>query len=241
MSIHDGHRNRLKKRYLASGAAGMNEHEALELILTYAIPRRDVNPLAHRLIARYGSLRAVLTERVGALVRNEGVSTHTAVLLKLMGDAMEQKLCTAERISTRSIKNVGDAARVCGELLCRGSREGFCVVLLDSKGMAVDSYAEGGESGAVGFDVRKLVGRALDSNAESAVIGHTHVISDKTCSETDMRLTRRAAAVLGEINVKLAEHVIVDSTGCYAILHDAFISAEGDGERAEACEESLAG
>lgn len=84
MEEHSGHRQRLRESFLALGAKAMPEHQLLELLLTYAIPRRDVNPLAHRLIERYGSLAAVLKADVAEL-KNAGLGEYAATLIALAG------------------------------------------------------------------------------------------------------------------------------------------------------------
>ena len=82
MGLHDGHRQRSKRRYLALGADGMEDHQLLELLLFYAIPRQDTNPIAHRLMDRYGSLTAVLSAPAEDLKKVEGIGESAAVLLK---------------------------------------------------------------------------------------------------------------------------------------------------------------
>ena len=82
MEEHSGHRQRLRESFLALGAKAMPEHQLLELLLTYAIPRRDVNPLAHRLIERYGSLAAVLKADVAEL-KNAGLGEYAVTLIAL--------------------------------------------------------------------------------------------------------------------------------------------------------------
>ena len=84
MGIHDGHRENMRERFLKSGLEGFADHEALELLLYYAIPRRDTNPIAHALMERYGSLSAVLTAPVEDLQKAEGIGEHAAVLLRLV-------------------------------------------------------------------------------------------------------------------------------------------------------------
>ena len=84
MSIHDGHRQRVKKEFLTTGGQGWPEHRLLELLLFYAIPQGDVNGLAHALIQRFGSLSGVLDASAEELKKTPGVGDHTAALLKLM-------------------------------------------------------------------------------------------------------------------------------------------------------------
>ena len=82
--IHTGHRQRLRERFRAQGLSGFAEHEVLELLLTYAIPQKDVNPLAHALLERFGSLAAVLEADAGELMRVPGVGENAATLIALM-------------------------------------------------------------------------------------------------------------------------------------------------------------
>ena len=84
MSIHVDHRKRVKERFLTEGLDGFDEVHALELLLFYAIPQGDVNPLAHRLLNHFGNLRQVLEAPTGQLMAVDGVKTHTAVLLGLV-------------------------------------------------------------------------------------------------------------------------------------------------------------
>ena len=84
MGIHDGHREKMRKRFLSGGLEHFADHEALELLLFYAIPRRDVNPIAHELMNRYGSLSAVLAAPVEDLQKVDGIGESAAILLKLV-------------------------------------------------------------------------------------------------------------------------------------------------------------
>ena len=84
---HAGHRQRMRERFLCGGLDGFADHEVLELMLFYAIPQRNVNPLAHRLLERFGTLHAVLEASVADLMKVEGVGRHTALLLNLFSHA----------------------------------------------------------------------------------------------------------------------------------------------------------
>ena len=82
MSVHDGHRERLKEQFSEHGLGAMPDHNVLELLLFYAIPRGDVNPLAHDLVDRFGSLAAVFDAPVEELLSVPGVGENTARLIK---------------------------------------------------------------------------------------------------------------------------------------------------------------
>lgn len=82
-NIHAGHRERLKNKFLRFGAEALEEHELLELLLFYAIPQKDTNPIAHNLINRFGSVAGVLKAEPKELTEVSGIGMHAATLLKL--------------------------------------------------------------------------------------------------------------------------------------------------------------
>ena len=109
MGIHDGHREKMRQRFLKGGLDSFADHEALELLLYYAIPRRDTNPIAHALMERYGSLSAVLTAPVEDLQKVEGIGESAAILLKLAPQLYRKaKLSDAEQETVlSSVERVG--------------------------------------------------------------------------------------------------------------------------------------
>lgn len=106
VSTHSGHRKRMRDRYRLMGLDGFAPHEALELILFYAIPQRDVNPLAHRLIDEFGSLDACLFADASQLVKIPGMGESTARFLNTVGKACELYASFSEnRMDLSKFKN----------------------------------------------------------------------------------------------------------------------------------------
>ncbi len=229
--LHRGHRERLKHRYLRDGAASMSEHEVLELLLTYAIPRRDVNPLAHRLINRYGSLESVLFESPMALASNEGVSMHTATLLGIIGDAVKSSLIISQ--PRMRIANVGEAMEIAARLLRSHGTERALVMLMDSKGLVLDWYFEQGGIGYADIDMRRLLSRALACGAAGVLLAHDHPSGNVTPSAADGATLNRLLAVLAQVDVKLYEQIIVTDDDCYAVLHDLHLEDIAQSERTQ--------
>ena len=89
-SVHDGHRERLRKRFLKEGLDNFQPHEILELILFYSIPRRNTSELAHNLINHFGSFSAVLDAPVEALTQVNGISTQSAVLISMLSQVLRR-------------------------------------------------------------------------------------------------------------------------------------------------------
>ena len=104
-NLHEGHRARIRASYRERGTAGMSDHELLELLLTYPIARRDVNPLAHRLLDTFGSLQNVLKAEPQELMRVDGIGEQTALFLHLLFD-------THRMLNLQAVRNADGAARL---------------------------------------------------------------------------------------------------------------------------------
>ena len=132
-AVHAGHRARLRERFLKEGLSGFSEHEVLELLLMFAIPQKDVNPLAHALIGRFGSLSAVLEASPAELMRVAGVGQNAAALLSLMPQLMGyyQHSAMGEK---PSITNLSSARRYAGALFFGVHEERVYMICLDQSG-----------------------------------------------------------------------------------------------------------
>lgn len=209
MGVHDGHREKMRQRYLKHGLDNFAEHEALELLLYYAIPRRDTNPIAHALMERYGSLSAVLSAPAEDLMQVEGIGESGAILLRLA-----PQLCAKARLADAERETVlSSVDRLGAYLLSRFSDEANEIVYqlcLDRKGklLACKRLNEGGVSGA-DLDVRRVVENAILSRASAVVLAHNHPSGVALPSGEDVAATVRAGEALATIGVELADHIIV--------------------------------
>ena len=174
MGVHDGHRDRMRKRFLENGLNGFADHEVLELLLYFAIPRGDVNPLAHALMDRFGSLSGVCAAPVELLTQTKGVGERTAMLLRLVPLAAQRARLAEMRqeliLNTR--ENVGAYLL---ELFSRERNEAVYEICLDAKGklLACRRLGEGSAS-AVNLDIRKVVENAILYAASSVILAHNH-------------------------------------------------------------------
>lgn len=210
MGIHDGHREKMRRRFLSGGLEQFADHEALELLLYYAIPRRDTNPIAHALMDRYGSLSAVLAAPVEDLQKVEGIGESAAILLKLV-----PRLCAKARLADADRQELvlNTASRAGAYLLERfygEQNEVIYQLCLDRKGklLACKKLGEGSIASAA-LDVRKLVENAILNSASSVVLAHNHPSGIASPSGEDYAATDRARAALETIGVSLADHIIV--------------------------------
>jgi len=209
MGTHDGHRQRKKEQFLQHGLEAFADHEALELLLFYAIPRRDVNPTAHLLMERFGSLERVLAAPVEELEQVPGMGRNAAALLRLV-----PQLIRKARLSAAQHERVLDTSERIGayflDIFAAQSDEVMYQLCLDAKGSMLSCRKLGeGSVAAVGMNLRLLVENAIRSNAVLVALAHNHPSGLPFPSPEDRTATERAKEALDTVGVRLADHIIV--------------------------------
>lgn len=219
MEGHEGHRQRLKQRFLATNLAGFAEHEVLELLLSFAIARKDVKPLAKDLLSRFGSLAKVLEADVSDLVKISGIGEHAAALLKLMLPLM-QRYAKSKEAALPLLKDALSCKAFARTLLLGEKMEHFEVVALDAMGkvLATKRIASGDENHAVIFP-RSVAAFLLSLGASRTVIAHNHCSGDASPSREDISLTNSLLETLARLDIRLVDHIIISA-------NDAFSFAE---------------
>ncbi len=207
MSIHDGHRTRMKKEFLARSDS-FPDHKLLELLLFYANPRGDTNPTAHALIDRFGSLAGVLDALPVDLEKTPGVGEHTVVLLKaakaLGGRYLEARVDKGEQLT-----DPADAYPILRPYFFGARAERVCLLCLDGKGKVLGTRQLGeGNVNATQVTTRSVVETALSLNAVRVILAHNHVSGLAMPSEEDKVTTVHIARVLATVNVELWDHQI---------------------------------
>ena len=209
MGIHDGHREKMRQRFLKNGLEGYADHEALELLLYYALPRRDTNPIAHALLERYGSLAAVLDAPAEDLKTVEGIGESAAVLLKLVPQ-ITKKARIAETEKDLALTTVSRVGAYLLEQYEGETREVLYQLCLDRKGklLACKRLHEGGTA-VVELDVRRIMENAILTRASGVILAHNHPSGIALPSPEDIAATARAKEALRTLEVELIDHIIV--------------------------------
>ena len=220
MGVHDGHREKMRQRFLSGGLESFAPHEALELLLYYAIPRRDTNPIAHALMERYGSLSAVLNAPVEDLKKVEGIGERAAVLIHMVA-----QLSRKASIDDAAQETVLSSSQRAGKYLLTRfegkKRELVYQLCLDQKGklLACKLLGEGGVTAAA-VDIRQVVENAILTSASAVILSHNHPSGIALPSPEDYGVTDRVKTALATIGVKLADHIIV-ADGDYVSMADS--------------------
>ena len=208
-SVHKGHRERLKARFLETVLDSFTDLQALELLLFYAIPQKDTNPIAHALLDRFGSLSQVLDAPLEALKKVPGISDHSASLLRLVTE-----LARFYQVDSAQRTEVLTSLDACGRYLVPwffGRKvETVFLLCLDAKCKVLCCREIGeGSVNAASISVRKVVEAALSANATTVVLAHNHPSGVALPSADDVQTTRRIAAALSAVEVKLIDHIVV--------------------------------
>lgn len=209
MSIHEGHRQRLKARFIQEGLDHFTEAHVLELLLFYAIPRRDTAPVAHALLEQFGSFAGVMEAPISALAQVPGVGESAATLLHL-ANALGRYYMVHRTASQTILSNL----EACGEYLLPrfyGTREEVVWALcLDARCKVLTCKMLGqGSINSTGVPIRRVVEFALSSGATSLVLAHNHPSGIALPSREDIETTTRLATALDAVGVILADHIIV--------------------------------
>lgn len=207
-NIHAGHRSRLRDRFMKEGLDGFSEHEMLELLLTYAIPQRDVNPLAHALINRFGSLSGVLDAGEHELMQVDGVGKNAASLLCLMPALLGayQRSALGPRPLMTDLAN----AKAYAQALYLGIHEERAYMLcLDQSGHVIcPVLLYKGSIDRVPFHPRDIVEAALRHHAYAVILIHNHPGGTTRPSKADYDATQLILEALSVIGIRLLDHLI---------------------------------
>ncbi len=208
MGSHDGHRQRLKQQFLLSGAESFADHQLLELLLFYAIPRRDTNETAHLLLEKFGSLQGVLFSSPDELAGVEGVGENAALLLRLAGDL---SICAQKSKSkTRLLNTTALAGAYFVEILAGQKRELLYEACLDAKCKLISCRCiSKGTVTSAPVQVRQVVETALYAGADSILLAHNHPGGVALPSQGDIISTRLIQQALKPLGILLRDHIIV--------------------------------
>ena len=209
MGVHDGHRARMKEQVAKHGIAALPDHAVLELLLFYAIPRGDVNPMAHELINKFGSLAAVFDAPESELLEVPGVGENAARLIKLIPQVSRRYL-----ISRGDFEGLLSSPEEAGAYVLpyfyAQRDEVVYIVCLDAKRKVLACrMLFNGSVNSASISVRKIVETALLYNSTSVILAHNHPSGIAVPSAEDKETTARVAAALEAVDVELADHIIV--------------------------------
>jgi DNA repair protein RadC len=213
---HLGHRQRLRERFRKGGVEGFHDYELLELLLTYAIPRIDVKPIAKRLIERFGSLSGVLDATPREIEAAAGLSPTSSTLICLVKETCGAYL--AEKMKGREVLSSPQAVLdFCRLTLTGRPRESFMVIFLDAKNQVLHHQImqEGTVDRAVIYP-RRIIEEALAHHASGLILVHNHPSGRSGPSAEDRQLTRALVEATRTLDIRVLDHIIVGKDGHFS-------------------------
>ena len=221
MGVHDGHRERLRARFAEHGLDSFNELNALELLLCYAIPRRDTNDIAHRLLDAFGSLSGVFQASMQELTSVPGIGENAATLI-LMVPQIVKKAHVSKAKETKIIRNSTDAGNYLLPYFLDEQDEIVMMLCLDNKRAVICCREMGrGVVNCVDANIRRMVETALKVKTTTVIVAHNHPNGVALPSREDDNFTRTLYRSLGLLGITLEDHIIV--------ANDEFVSLADSG------------
>lgn len=207
---HQGHRERLKNRFLNEGGfENFEEHNVLEYLLFYTISRKDTNELAHRILDYFGSLSAVFDASVEELTKVEGVSKNTACLFKAIVPAA-RAYSKSKYVTPPRMNDLSEASDYLLGKYLGVTEEMLSVVGLDNRFavLSFDVIAKGAVDN-VNIDNRKIVNKLLNKGATAIILVHNHPGGYATPSVADISTTRDIVDTLHKVGIRVVDHIII--------------------------------
>lgn len=209
---HTGHRQRMREKFLKMGLDSFEPHEALELLLTYSIPRKNTNIIAHKLLDTFGSISAVFDAPFEALINVDGITENSATLIKMVPDLL--RLYKNGIDDSKCLNTIESVTKYFSVAFIGLTKEEFKVCCLDN-GLNVISCSTvaKGTNNSASITPRMVAEAAFKANCSNIIIAHNHPDTYCTPSEADKAMTRKLRTSLKAIDIDILDHIIVGKDG----------------------------
>ena len=217
-NLHANHRQRVRARFIKDGNLdSFEQHQVLELLLFYAIPRRDTNELAHKLLNEYGSLYTLMNAKPEDIVKRCKVSEQTAVLISMIPFVCRKFLGSALDGEKVLINSFSAAYNYFESVLSGQTFESFYMLCLDlNKKVKKLVKISDGVTNSSPVYMEKVVGDALLHRASFVIIGHNHPNGSKKPSSADVEVTMKITNALAHVNIQVLDHIIICGDDCFS-------------------------
>ncbi|MCL2634152.1 MAG: DNA repair protein RadC [Oscillospiraceae bacterium] len=222
---HGGRRQRKKEQFLKYGIETLPDHEVLEILLYYAIPRSDTNDIAHTLIKKFGSLNNVLDAEYDELKNVSGIGDNAASLIcffRLLSRVYTRNSAEKELIENFNCERLKD---YCNTLFFGSkSEEIYCLYLTDDLKLICEERVSMGTIGKVDLPIRKIAHSALVNKCSRLVISHNHPAGSCMPSRADIDATKDVCDMFKKMDVELIDHIIVGRDGVASLKESGYMT-----------------
>jgi DNA repair protein RadC len=213
-SHNEGHRHRLRERFIIGGADALPDYELLELLLFMAIPRRDVKPIAKELLSTYGSLSALMNAPHASLSQMDGISENTATAIKVV-TAIAYRMMKQDIMQQPVLNNWTRLMDYCHMSMDHEIKEHFRILFLNKKNMLIaDEVQASGTVDHTPAYPREIMRRALELGATAMILMHNHPSGDPKPSKADIEMTKMIIEASRPFNITVHDHIVM-ARGCH--------------------------
>ena len=217
-----GHRERLRRRFLLGGGRDMPDYELLELLLTIAIPRRDVKPLAKELIRKFGSFAEVVNAPLEELMLVKGVKENTAAVLRIV--RVRSSWQSLKGTDAPVISDFDAMVDYCRSAMAYQMVEEFRIIFLNSKLYVIgEEIQQRGTVDQVAIHPREVIKSAMMHGASAMILVHNHPSGIVTPSKADMEITKRIKEAAEAVSIRLFDHLIISKSSVYSFHNQGFV------------------
>ena len=222
---HVGHRQRLKDKVRKVGLEALSEHEIIELLLTYTIPQKDTNELAHTILNTFGSIANSIDANYNDLLKIKGVGEETALFFKVMANLMCVYKNSKGNKENVILNSTSKSVEYYRKHYFIGKKEEMKILCLSKKGSVV-SVAEinGQDDTSVNFNIKDFVDKINKDNVDSIVVFHTHPNGGVEPSREDIFATQKILNVCVILGIKLSDHIILNETSQFSFKHSGLLN-----------------
>ena len=220
-----GHRERLRRRFLLGGGRDMPDYELLELLLTIAIPRRDVKPLAKELIRKFGSFAEVVNAPLEELMLVKGVKENTAAVLRIVREcSVRSSWQSLKGMDAPVISDFDAMVDYCRSAMAYQTVEEFRIIFLNSKLYVIgEEIQQRGTVDQVAIHPREVIKSAMMHGASAMILVHNHPSGIVTPSKADMEITKRIKEAAEAVSIRLFDHLIISKSSVYSFHNQGYL------------------
>ena len=203
----------------------MPDYELLELLLTIAIPRRDVKPLAKELIRKFGSFAGVVNAPLEELMLVKGVKENTAAVLRIVREcSVRSSWQSLKGMDAPVISDFDAMVDYCRSAMAYQMVEEFRIIFLNSKLYVIgEEIQQRGTVDQVAIHPREVIKSAMMHGASAMILVHNHPSGIVTPSKADMEITKRIKEAAEAVSIRLFDHLIISKSSVYSFHNQGFV------------------
>ena len=229
MAVHDGHRDRMRKRIEQYGIDSLQDHEVLEFLLYAVVPRKDTNELAHRILEEFGSISKVFDQPIERLQKVKGVSYNMAIFLHSLSDVSRRYY--RKGFDEVYINNIEDCLNLMRPIMDTLQKEEIHMLLGDNSGRLIKRVVL--NKGVVNesfCNVREIADIALRNEASKVILVHNHPSNNVTPSVADKNLTEQLYLTLTMLGINFNDHIIIAKSGYFSFRQTGLLDQLSNGK-----------